>query len=89
MSAQRIVFLRQHPFAVRCRGESVGEGRADVLVDGRRVMELAAVDAPLPVHRGQVLGYLKALDLPFGLLINFKEAALRNGMHRIIRTHGT
>ena len=52
---------------------------------GAVVVELKAVSAIEPIHTAQVLSYLKALGLTVGLLINFREVMLRNGIRRILR----
>lgn len=77
---------RQAPFAVLYKGHPVGAGRMDMLVEGRLVLELKTVDAVLPVHRAQVLSYLRATNLRLGLLLNFKAAVLKDGLERIINT---
>lgn len=66
------------------KGVHVGEGRLDLLVGGVLVVELKAVDTLLPVHKAQLLSYLKTLKRPLGLLINFKVQALRQGIQRVI-----
>jgi GxxExxY protein len=58
--------------------------RVDLLVEGCVVVELKSVEKLAPVHGKQVLTYLKLLDLPVGLLINFGGATLKEGLHRIV-----
>jgi iron complex transport system substrate-binding protein len=58
--------------------------RADVVIDGKLLIELKAVDDLQPIHRAQVITYLKLLNLPLGLLINFNSALLKNGLRRIL-----
>lgn len=79
-----VEFLRQPTFALNYKGHRVGEGRMDLLVDGCLVVELKTVDAIAPIHRAQVLSYLKALRLPLGLLLNFKAETMRDGIVRIV-----
>jgi GxxExxY protein len=68
------------------KGETIGEGRLDLLVDGRIVVELKSVELVLGLHTAQVLSYLKALNLKLGLLINFNVARLTDGgVQRVIR----
>lgn len=58
--------------------------RADLLVDGRVVVELKSVEKLAPVHSKQLLTYLRLMNLPVGLLINFGAATLKEGLHRIV-----
>jgi GxxExxY protein len=80
-------FERQRTFQVTCKDHTVGEGRIDFLVDGRLVVELKAIDKLQPVHRAQVISYLKATSCQLGLLINFNESLLRSGIQRIVFTN--
>jgi len=48
------------------------------------VVEAKAVESVLPVHKAQLLTYMKLLDAPLGLLINFHEAVLKDGIVRMI-----
>lgn len=61
--------------------------RVDLLVDGQVVVELKSVESLAPVHWKQVLTYLRLLDLPVGLLINFGQATLSEGLHRIVNRY--
>jgi len=58
--------------------------RVDLLVDHRVVVELKSVEKLAPVHSKQVLTYLRLMNLPVGLLINFGAATLKEGLHRIV-----
>lgn len=58
--------------------------RLDLLVEGRVVVELKSVEATSAVHHKQLLTYLRLLKLPVGLLINFGEATLKQGLHRVV-----
>ena len=75
-------FARQAPFHLLYKGVPVGEGRIDLLVEERLVVELKTVDRLAPIHIAQILSYLKALRQPLGLLINFKVA--RAGVRRVV-----
>jgi GxxExxY protein len=86
LGERAIPFERQVPFAVTYKGRPVGLGRLDLLVADVLVVELKAVEALLPVHRAQVLSYLRATNLPLGLLLNFKAPTLRDGLERIVFT---
>jgi GxxExxY protein len=76
------------PLPVFYRGEKVNnEGfRMDLLVEDEVVMELKSVEQVMPVHRKQLLTYLRLARKPLGLLINFNEVLLKDGICRIINT---
>lgn len=58
--------------------------KLDLLVDDCLVVELKAVESLLPIHKAQLLSYMKLLDKPLGLLINFHVAHLRDGIKRLM-----
>ncbi len=58
--------------------------RADLLVNGQVVVELKAKSDIHPVDKAQTLSHLRLLNLRFGLLINFHEVKLVDGVHRIV-----
>lgn len=58
--------------------------RSDLVVDGKVIAELKSVEALLPVHAKQLLTQLRLSGLKLGLLINFGEAHLKNGIKRVI-----
>jgi GxxExxY protein len=89
MALRAIPNLRQHPFELRYKDHPVGTSRLDFLVAGLLVVELKSVDDLLPVHNAQVIGYLRALNLEVGLLLNFKVSRLTNGVRRIISSQSS
>jgi len=60
-----------------------GAFTADILVEGRLLIELKSTERTAPVHVKQLLTYLKLMDLPLGLLINFGAATVREGIRRV------
>ena len=74
------------PIQVYYLGEKVHEEgfRLDLLVEDRIVVELKSVEEVKPVHKKQLLTYLKLAGKPLGLLINFNEVLLKDGITRII-----
>ncbi len=58
--------------------------RFDILVDGCVLVEGKSVEKILPIHKAQLLSYMKLLDVPVGLLINFNESKLTDGVSRLI-----
>ncbi len=58
--------------------------RADLIVEDRVIVELKSVERVLPVHHKQLLTYLRLTDKRLGLLINFNEVKIKDGIHRIV-----
>ena len=58
--------------------------RADILVNNKLIIEIKSVDEIAPVHYKQLLTYLRLLDFRLGLLINFNEALIKDGIHRVV-----
>jgi GxxExxY protein len=79
---------RQKPVAIEYAGLRFEEGfRADLLVEDQLVVELKSVENLAPVHAKQMLTYLRLLNLPLGLLINFGAATFKEGIKRIVNNH--
>jgi GxxExxY protein len=76
----------QVPLPVFYRGQKVSEEgfRLDLLVDDLIIVELKSVEQVQPVHKKQLLTYLRLAKKPLGLLINFNEPMLKEGITRII-----
>jgi iron complex transport system substrate-binding protein len=58
--------------------------RIDLLVENRVIVELKSVEKLSPVHGKQLFTYLRLMDLPVGLLINFGAATLKEGLQRVV-----
>jgi GxxExxY protein len=58
--------------------------RFDPLVEGCVLVEAKAVERVLPIHKVQLLSYMKLLNVPIGLLINFHEMKATDGVHRLM-----
>ena len=58
--------------------------RLDLIVEDRIIVELKSVEEVSKVHKKQLLTYLKLANKPLGLLINFNEVLLKNGITRIV-----
>ncbi len=79
---------RQCPVPIEFEGITFAEGfRADLLIEGRLLVELKSVEQLAPVHSKQVLTYLRLLCLPLGLLINFGAPTFKAGIKRIVNSH--
>ena len=81
-----VAFTRQVVIGVDYKGSNVGLARLDLLVGGKLVVELKAVEQLAPIHLAQVLSYLKATGHGLGLLITFNVRELRRGIRRVVRS---
>jgi GxxExxY protein len=77
----------EFPVPIVYKGEVVGKGFVDILVDRRLVIEIKVAEALTAVHRAQVLAYLQALKLQLALLLNYNVAIMRDGIKRVINTY--
>ncbi len=84
LTLRGIPFERQRPVPVSYKERNVGEGRVDLLVAQELLVELKAVETLAPIHKAQVISYLKAMGLHLGLLINFNVPVLRAGIQRVV-----
>jgi GxxExxY protein len=71
LAARGVRSEREVPLSVRFRGEVVGDYRADLIVEGKVIVESKVADKILPVHEMQLLNYLRATGITVGLVLNF------------------
>jgi GxxExxY protein len=84
LAAYRFQVVVEKLVPVRYKSLELDAGyRLDLLVEDTIIVELKAVEHVLPVHRQQVLTYLRHAQKPLGLLINFNVAVLKDGVVRI------
>lgn len=77
--------VQQHPMPFQYKEIKMSVGyRIDLLVERKVIVEIKSVENLAPVHFAQVLTYLKLSDLKLGLLINFNNKILKNGVHRMV-----
>ncbi len=80
-----LVVERQKPVSIEFEGEHFDEGfRADLIVNGLVIIELKSVEKVSPVHKKQLLTYLRLADLKVGYLLNFGDVLMKDGIRRII-----
>jgi GxxExxY protein len=76
---------RQVPVRVSYKGVELGnQVRLDLLINSVVVVEVKSVEGLAPIHKAQLLTYLKLTGHPVGLLFNFNVVLLKNGMRRIL-----
>lgn len=71
LERERVPVISQAPIKVSYEGKVVGEYFADILIDGKVIVEIKAGKYLAPEHEAQLLNYLKATDVEVGLLLNF------------------
>jgi GxxExxY protein len=77
--------VRQQPIPIIYDNVRFDEGfRADLIVEEKIIIELKSVEQIAPVHKKQLLTYLRLSDKRLGLLINFGEALVKDGIHRVV-----
>ena len=75
---------RQVPIRMNYNGVVVDNAfKIDMLVEGCLVVELKSIERLAPLHGKQVLTYLRLMDLPLGVLMNFGQATFKDGLRRI------
>jgi GxxExxY protein len=85
LSLRRLAAANQRLVKIEYKGIVFEEPlRFDVLVEECLLLELKSVQEILPVHKAQLLSYMKLLDVPVGLIINFHEMKLVDGIVRMI-----
>ena len=76
---------RQVPVSIVFEGLTFDEGfRADIIVEDKVIVELKSIEKVLPVHKKQLLTYLRLTDKRLGLLINFGSELMRDGISRVV-----
>ena len=84
-SIRSIQFERQKTLPVEYKGIKLDCGyRLDLVVENTTVVELKSVAKIEPIHKAQLLTYLKLARLPLGLLLNFNVPVMKNGILRIV-----
>ena len=85
LSLRGLAVRRQVRIPIEYKGLQVAGGlRLDLVVSDHVLVEVKSVGALAPIHRAQVLTYLKLSHLRLGLLINFNVSVLRSGIRRIV-----
>ncbi len=85
LEKQGLAVQRQVLIPLRYEDLTVDNGyRVDLLVENRVVVELKALETILPVHRAQLLSYLRLGGFKLGYLLNFNVARMRDGIVRLV-----
>jgi GxxExxY protein len=77
-------FEREKRISVKYRHWEIPGHKVDLIVEGVVLVEIKSVPRLRPIHRAQVIAYLKATGLRVGLLVNFNSVVLKDGFQRIV-----
>ncbi len=85
LSYQGFSFERQKPLAINYKGVKLDCGyRLDIVVENTIILELKSCEKIEPIHKAQLLTYLKLSGLNLGLILNFNVPVMRDGIVRIV-----
>jgi len=85
LEKQGLSVQRQVAVPIEFEGDRFDEGfRADLIVDGKVIVELKSVETVCPAHKKQLLTYLRLTGMKLGYLLNFGEALMKEGITRTI-----
>lgn len=85
LELRKLLVLQQQMVQVRYKDLAFEEElRFDLLVEGCLLVEVKAVQDVVPIHKAQLISYMKLLNVPLGLLINFHADRLTDGVHRLL-----
>ncbi len=84
LKKKKLLVTKQTPISINYDGIMFDHGfRADLIVEDIIIIELKSVETVKPVHKKQLLTYLKLANKPLGLLINFGSNLIKDGIYRI------
>jgi GxxExxY protein len=90
LEARGLRVEQERQISFEYEGISIANGfRVDLLVEKCVVVELKSLEKLAPVHTQQILTYLRLLDLPIGLLINFGAARMEDGLQRVVNNRSS
>jgi iron complex transport system substrate-binding protein len=88
ISDRGLSFQRQVQVPIRYKHKLIDNAfRADIVVEDRLLVELKSTESHAAVHAKQLLTYLRLMDLPLGLLMNFGTASYKDGIRRIANNY--
>lgn len=81
-----MAYEQQKELVVPYKGVRIPGQRVSMLVEGKLILDLKAVEQIAPIHEAQLLSHLKTAGLPVGMIINFNAKQLRSGIKRLTAT---
>ncbi|MFC1812261.1 GxxExxY protein [Thermodesulfobacteriota bacterium] len=88
LKLRKISFKRQVPLPIKYKGVNLDCGyRMDLVVEGAVILELKSCESIDPIHKAQLLTYLKLSGLSVGLLMNFNVTVMKDGIIRVVNEY--
>lgn len=88
LEARGLKVMRQVPVPLVFDGQSFEAAfKIDILVEDRLILEIKSVERLSKAHARQLLTYLRIFKQPVGLLLNFSEATMKEGIRRMVNDH--
>jgi len=88
LKLQGLFYERQSPLNIIYKNKKIPtQYRLDLVIENKIIVELKCVEKILPVHKAQLMSYLKMSGLELGFLINFNSVLMKDGLQRIILKH--
>ena len=85
LDSRSLEYSRQYAIKARYKNLVFKEAfRADILVDQKVIIELKSIETVMPVHKKQLITYLRLADCRLGLLINFGSPLIKDGISRVV-----
>lgn len=85
LELREIPYHSRHALPLRYKGVQIAKGYViDLLIEGTLIVEVKSVDKLLPVHSAQLMTYMRLLNVPSGLLMNFNVPILPHGIRRLL-----
>ena len=84
LAERGLSFERQKHLEINYKGHDIGDLFVDIIVEGRVIVELKSVREPAPIHKAQLMTYLRVSKIGLGLLINFNVPNLAQGVQRVV-----
>jgi GxxExxY protein len=83
LTSAGLSYVRQVSVPVLYKEQQIGQHRPDLVVENTVVVEIKSVERLIGVHRAQTLTYMRILQMPLGLILNFNSEVLRTGIVRL------
>ena len=88
LNARGLVAVRQVPVPIEFDGHAFGAAfKIDILVEGQLIVEVKSVETLTALHSRQLTTYLRLTKQPVGLLLNFSEATMKDGIRRVVNDY--